>query len=243
MNPLFNPWRHVLALGGLALVSLLGLGILLSRFATLQGQTANELLGMQIMMSLVIFLSPLCMTPVGRKLLLHIEVSRLCDRVYRKPFSWLLLAGLLGLMILGSHLLSQISSYAIGLLPSSWGLSTIDTVEQQLRGVLLPGWGNRLLQFIAICLAPAVLEELFFRGALQRLFVAGYRSRPLVGVLITSIIFGVIHFSLVGLLSRIFISFVMGYVYLKSDRLVFAILLHLFNNLIAWLGLFLSDVY
>lgn len=82
--------------------------------------------------------------------------------------------------------------------------------------------------FIAVALMAPFLEELIFRGMLfERL---ERKVKPLTMVLITSLIFGVIHFNIVQSTYATIIGIFLGYSLLFTNSLWVPILIHFGNN-------------
>ena len=96
-------------------------------------------------------------------------------------------------------------------------------------------WSGLLAVAVFGGLVPAVGEELFFRGFLGRGLVAGLGRTA--GVLVTSVLFGLIHLHPVQSLTAVVLGVVLHLVYLWTRSLVAPILLHAVHN---WLVLFLS---
>lgn len=94
---------------------------------------------------------------------------------------------------------------------------------------------NSLLEtsFIVLVVAvtPAVCEEIFFRGYLQKSFEL--RTGKFFGALITAIFFGLYHFNPVGLIGLTILGLYFGYVTYKSNSIIIAVVLHFINNFIA----------
>jgi membrane protease YdiL (CAAX protease family)/5-hydroxyisourate hydrolase-like protein (transthyretin family) len=79
----------------------------------------------------------------------------------------------------------------------------------------------------------ALVEELLFRSLLQQTFVQ--RSGPVVGILITSIIFGVMHSGYVNgyeLLFAFGAGLVLGVAFYKTKNLPFVVTIHAVNNIL-----------
>lgn len=85
---------------------------------------------------------------------------------------------------------------------------------------------------ILLALIPAIGEELFFRGLIQKIFVGLFKN-TFAGILLTSLVFGVLHFQIDNLLAIVFASMLFGYTYEKSDNLFLTIILHFCFNLLA----------
>ena len=100
--------------------------------------------------------------------------------------------------------------------------------------------GESLLSFtyniLLLTIIPAIGEELFFRGLIQKIFIGIFKntSNPvLYGIVTTSIIFGILHFQIENLLAIIFASVFFGYIYEKSKNITLTIILHFCFNLFA----------
>lgn len=86
-----------------------------------------------------------------------------------------------------------------------------------------------LLAMLVMALAPAVFEEVLFRGAFQQVFV-GWTKNAWAGIIITSILFSAIHFSFFGFLPRIALGLILGLIFYYTNNLWLSILLHFLNN-------------
>lgn len=83
--------------------------------------------------------------------------------------------------------------------------------------------GSRL-EIILLCFIVAIMEEILFRGIIQAIF----------GYWIASIVFAVVHFRYLKkpllLLSIVFLSFGIGYIFMYTSNLLVVILLHFVLN-------------
>jgi membrane protease YdiL (CAAX protease family) len=86
-----------------------------------------------------------------------------------------------------------------------------------------------IISMIMLALLPALFEEIFFRGCLQKIMITLTRN-PFAGILITSILFSAIHMSYYGFLPRIFLGLTLGYLVYYSKNLWPAVLLHFLYN-------------
>ena len=100
--------------------------------------------------------------------------------------------------------------------------------------------GESLLSFtyniLLLTIIPAIGEELFFRGIIQKIFIGIFKNTSnsvLYGIVTTSIIFGILHFQIENLLAIIFASVFFGYIYEKSKNITLTIILHFCFNLFA----------
>lgn len=67
---------------------------------------------------------------------------------------------------------------------------------------------------------------------LQNLFEKWWRS-PLLAIVVTSIIFSIIHFSIYHFLTRVILGFVLGYMFYKTKNIWVNTIAHFLNNAIA----------
>lgn len=110
--------------------------------------------------------------------------------------------------------------------------------EEQLRLDLLIralSGGDSLTVFflsvLAFVLTPAICEELFFRGFLQK-SLAKYLSTSK-AVLITGFVFALFHQEWFNLLPLTLLGWYIGYIYMRSDDLLAPVVAHGTNNLAA----------
>lgn len=101
----------------------------------------------------------------------------------------------------------------------------------------LKSWGEFLMAIVIMAFFPALFEEIFFRGAVQNLLVRWWK-KPLLAILITSLLFSLIHMSIFLFLSRAALGFVLGLMYQKSKNLWVNIIAHFLNNAVAVIQLF-----
>ena len=99
------------------------------------------------------------------------------------------------------------------------------------------------INIIVIALLPAIMEEVFFRGAMQKTMIKLVRYRFL-GILLTSILFSLIHFQPFSSIPRVFLGLFLGYLYVFSKNIFIPILFHFINNLTVVIGsyLFYSNI-
>ena len=116
-------------------------------------------------------------------------------------------------------------------------LSTQDFLKNQQNfntkiqeGFITDSFSGFLFNIILLAIIPAVGEELFFRGILQDICIGLFKNNN-AGIIITSLIFGILHFQIDNLLSIIFASLLLGYIYNLSNNIFLTILLHFgFNS-------------
>lgn len=105
-------------------------------------------------------------------------------------------------------------------------LTTFDNIGQLLIGLLV------------IAVIPGIGEELLFRGLIQQKI---YRSTQNAHIAIwaTGLLFGLIHFQFYGMVPRMFLGVLFGYLYWWSGSLLLAMLAHFLTNGFTLLMIFL----
>lgn len=102
---------------------------------------------------------------------------------------------------------------------------------------ILPSGGLELfVQFLVLCVMPAIVEELFFRGALQGLM------RPCgsaVAIFGPALLFALLHLDPVQGLTALVCGVFLGWLAERSGSILPGILLHFTNNCLAFLSLYL----
>lgn len=86
-----------------------------------------------------------------------------------------------------------------------------------------------LISMVVIGLLPGIFEEVCFRGGLQNILVKWFKN-PWTAIIITSILFSVIHISYYGFLVRFALGIVLGLLFYYSGSLWLAIIFHFLYN-------------
>lgn len=147
--------------------------------------------------------------------------------------SVLLMISIYPLIAYSAQLMQQIE------LPD-WAQSMDASSYETLASVLeMNGPTDLLLNLFVVAITPAIGEELLFRGVIQKELNRHLRN-PHVGIVLTSIIFSAIHMSVEGFPARLLLGIVLGYSYHFTKNLWYPILLHLFNNGLQVLALYIS---
>ena len=88
-----------------------------------------------------------------------------------------------------------------------------------------------IINMIVIAAAPAIGEELMFRGALQK--TLHEKFSPFWAIVITSILFSALHFQFYGFVPRFLLSVFLGMLYYLSGSIKLNMLVHFSNNALA----------
>ena len=86
-----------------------------------------------------------------------------------------------------------------------------------------------LLNLAIMAVIPAIGEELFFRGLLQRLLGELIKS-PHLAIWLVSIVFSSIHMQFYGFFPRLLLGLIFGYLYFWSRNIWMPIIMHFVNN-------------
>lgn len=92
---------------------------------------------------------------------------------------------------------------------------------------------------LVVAVVPAVAEELFFRGVIQRNLVQWVS--PHVGIWLAAAIFSAIHFQFFGFFPRFVLGLVLGYLYFWSGNILVSMAAHFTQNGFQLLLLYLQQ--
>ena len=111
------------------------------------------------------------------------------------------------------------------------GLKNIQAVRENAINAITgdKSWGSFPLSIIILGLVPALTEEFFFRGTLQRLLLR-VTHRGYLAILITSAVFTAVHFDYFNCAGIFVCSVVLGYLYLYSSSLWVPVAFHFASN-------------
>lgn len=90
-------------------------------------------------------------------------------------------------------------------------------------------FGGYLINILMIALLPAIGEEFFFRGVLQRTFQRWFRN-PHLSILLVSVIFSAFHMQFYGFMPRLVLGLLFGYLLWWSGNLWYPVIGHFINN-------------
>ncbi|MEA1878575.1 MAG: CPBP family intramembrane glutamic endopeptidase [Bacteroidota bacterium] len=111
----------------------------------------------------------------------------------------------------------------------------MELTEAFLNVKTLSGLGVNLLM---VAILPALGEELFFRGVLQRILTKWFKNVH-VAVIVTSILFSALHMQFYGFIPRFILGMLFGYLYVWSGNLWYPVLAHLVHNTIPVIAYYL----
>lgn len=108
-----------------------------------------------------------------------------------------------------------------------------DKAELATKALLkMPTFGSFIFTVFLIALLPAIAEELFFRGLVQRT-VFNWTRKIHLSILLTAMFFSFIHFQFLGFLPRMLLGMLLGYLLYWSGDIKLSIFIHFLNNFTA----------
>ncbi|MCE7992793.1 MAG: CPBP family intramembrane metalloprotease [Roseivirga sp.] len=90
-------------------------------------------------------------------------------------------------------------------------------------------FGSFLMGFIVIAVLPGIGEEIMFRGVLQNT-LHKYSGNKHIAIWVTGFIFAAIHLQFYGVVPRMMLGVLFGYLYVWSGNLWLPIISHITNN-------------
>jgi hypothetical protein len=104
----------------------------------------------------------------------------------------------------------------------------------ELTRLLIPSSnaGVLFLNLFIVAALPAISEELFFRGVLQRIFYGFFKS-PHISIWTAAVLFSALHLQFYGFIPRLILGLSFGYLYYWGRTLWLPVIAHFVNNGIA----------
>ena len=114
-----------------------------------------------------------------------------------------------------------------------------DAYNEQVAVIArMDNFTDYILSVVVIAFLPALFEETLFRGGIQNLLSRWFK-KPVLAIIVTSIVFSAIHGSYLGFLSRFALGFVLGWIYYRTGNIWLNIIGHFFNNAFAVTAMYL----
>ena len=104
----------------------------------------------------------------------------------------------------------------------------------------LHGAGDLVSAIFMMAFLPALFEEMFFRGALQNILTRWW-NKPYTAIIVSSLIFSLIHFSIWLFLSRFILGMVLGIMFYTTKNIWINTIAHFLNNLIAVIQMYVMS--
>lgn len=127
--------------------------------------------------------------------------------------------------------LGELNHIIIGWMPGLYEevLASEKQVEEITQSMLSSYEHHLPVVVITIALVPALFEEFFFRGVLQRLFMKTKGAHT--AIWMSAAAFSLIHFQFLGFIPRLVMGAMLGYITWLSGNWWYSALVHFLNNL------------
>lgn len=123
-----------------------------------------------------------------------------------------------------------------------WMRAQEDLAQHLIEEMIGDGTPQLLaINLIVMALCPAITEELFFRGALQRL-VGKWSANPHLVIWSAAILFSAFHLQFYGFIPRMLLGAYLGYLLLWTRSIWIPVFAHFINNAIAVIGMSDKDL-
>lgn len=100
--------------------------------------------------------------------------------------------------------------------------------------------GDFIINLFIMAVLPAIGEELFFRGALQKTLLR-WNKKPWLSILLSSIVFALLHGTFFKMLPIFALGLMLGTVYYVTRNLWYNIIIHFLNNALAVTAVYFAD--
>jgi membrane protease YdiL (CAAX protease family) len=97
-----------------------------------------------------------------------------------------------------------------------------------------------LINLFIMALLPAIGEELFFRGGLQKILLR-WNKRPWLSILISSLVFALLHGTFFKIVPIFVLGLMLGTVYHVTRNIWYTIIIHFLNNALAVSAVYFAD--
>ncbi|MCW3106480.1 MAG: family intrarane metalloprotease [Segetibacter sp.] len=104
----------------------------------------------------------------------------------------------------------------------------------------MKNFGDLLVNLFIMALLPAIGEELFFRGSLQKALLR-LSHKPWLAIVVSSAVFALLHGTFFKLLPIFTLGLILGIVYHVTRNLWYTILIHFLNNAFAVLSVYYAN--
>ena len=121
------------------------------------------------------------------------------------------------------------------ILPLQWiyeqlNISLSMEMEEMFKNIMGNRWG-----YLALGILAPLAEEMVFRGAILRTLLNYFNGRMYwVPIIVSALLFGLVHGNMAQLLNAFLIGILLGWMYYRTGSIVPGIVLHWVNNTVAY---------
>lgn len=242
-----SPTIRLLILLAIFFVALMVVSILQSVIALTGFEGRPFLLTMSVIQSVLAFILPACIA------------ARLFEKDWRSYLSldrtpsMRAVAGVVILFIVALPFLNQMIFYNENVSFPAAMENAFRAMEDQARHITDIMLGDTSVMglisgILVVGVVTGIAEEMFFRGALQRVFL-GMMRRPASAIVLSAFVFSLLHMQFYGFAPRFLMGIMFGYICWKSGSVMTSAVAHMLNNslvvLTVWLtnrGMISSDI-
>ncbi|MBN2879150.1 MAG: CPBP family intramembrane metalloprotease [Clostridia bacterium] len=182
--------------------------------------------------------------PLGAGVLIYLYLTKqqLSDIIHfnkpqakenKKNMLWLVLLGA-GMALFGRMFLSGLQVLWVAFLDAV-GFNVAEPSFPPVDSLGVFFWA-----LVGVAVSPAIFEELIFRGILQKGLLRS--SKPKTAIIISSVIFMLMHLSVESLVFTFACGCLLGYMAYKSGSILPSMAFHFVNNSIAVFGLYVLQL-
>jgi uncharacterized protein len=118
-------------------------------------------------------------------------------------------------------------------IPTTWAtkfkVMESSRAAQEAALININSFPRYIISLIVIGLLPGLFEEICFRAGIQNIFTRWFKG-PWLAIIITSIVFSLVHISYYGFLVRFALGIILGFVFYYSDNIWLSSLFHFLYN-------------
>lgn len=103
------------------------------------------------------------------------------------------------------------------------------TESMMMKLIEVDNVGGLLVNLVMIAVIPAIGEELLFRGLIQRHLSESFKNVH-IAIIVTAVIFSLVHMQIYSFLPRFFLGIVLGYMLFIGRSIWYPIIAHFINN-------------
>ena len=121
------------------------------------------------------------------------------------------------------------------ILPLQWiyeqlNISLSMEMEEMFKSIMGNRWG-----YLALGILAPLAEEMVFRGAILRTLLSYFNGRMYwVPIIVSALLFGLVHGNMAQLLNAFLIGILLGWMYYRTESIVPGVVLHWVNNTVAY---------
>jgi membrane protease YdiL (CAAX protease family) len=121
-------------------------------------------------------------------------------------------------------------------------IEELEALYSRALGVFLQmkSVSDLIINLLIMALLPAIAEELFFRGSLQKVLLR-MSNKPWLAILVTSSIFALLHNTFLKIAPIFVLGLFLGIIYHVTRNLWYNIIVHFLNNALAVLSVYYAD--